>query len=146
MRRIAFAASLTLVLAAAACGSSPSSLCSDGLQATCQKLFDCTPSAQQDACFKEMYGTSVSDCVTKQDQGYTVTQANCGFDATIPGAECAKMTTANACDNGDPNNTKTVYHADKAQECIDSVKAATCSDLNNTSYTPAGCDQVCQAS
>lgn len=113
---------LAAFMAVASCGGdsgpSPEQGCKDLVATLCNKIFDCYTAAEL-AEAKDQVGNSKSDCATK-----------------LQSAQCTS--TAVMCDAG-----KT-YHADKAQSCLDQIKAFSCTDIKNDTPDPAICDQVCQ--
>jgi hypothetical protein len=114
-------AAVVVTLAAAGCGSGSSSsgaLCNEQIQASCDKLFSCAE-ASDDA--KSDAGGSKAQCIT--DMGIFCTGASSG-----------------TCPSG------TSYHADKAQQCADQTKSASCAasfDSSGFLKDPDACFQVC---
>jgi hypothetical protein len=113
---------VVVTLAAAGCGSgsssSAASLCSETIQASCDKLFSC---AEASDMAKSDSGGSNAQCVTTMQ--IFCTGASSG---TCPSGKS--------------------YHADKAQQCADETKNATCAaSFDSTGYlkAPDACSQVC---
>jgi hypothetical protein len=112
---------VVLTLAVAGCGSgsgSGESLCNATIQASCDKLFTCAEASDQ---ARSDAGGSKAQCVTDM------------------GIFCAGASTG-SCPSGKS------YHADKAQQCADQTKSATCAasfDSNGFLASPAACMEVC---
>jgi len=107
-----------VALGAGACGSSSSSeLCHQSIEATCDKIFTC---AEGEPARADV-GGSKSACVS--DMGIFCVGA---ASATCPSGKS--------------------YHADKAQQCLDETKSASCAssfDSSGFAISPAACSQVC---
>ena len=127
---------LAVLVGAAGCGKSIPQQCQDQLQANCDKTVACG-----DGGFGQ-YKTA-TECVTALSALLS--------DA---GLACANKTDSNACaethitfqaDGGTSvttTNTKK-YDSAKADQCIDTLKAAACSDLT-TLYSKTPCSDVCK--
>lgn len=118
-----FERSVKLVTALAAlglagCGSSSSNeLCHQTIEASCDKIFTCSEGEPARADV----GGSKSACIN--DMAIFCTGA---ASATCPSGKS--------------------YHADKAQQCLDQTKSASCSasfDSSGFLVTPAACSEVC---
>jgi len=107
-----------VALGAGACGSSSNNeLCQQSIEATCDKIFTC---AEGEPARADV-GGSKSACVN---------------DMAIL---CAGASSA-TCPSGKS------YHADKAQQCVDETKSATCAasfDSSGFAILPAACSEVC---
>jgi len=114
-----FALPLALVVACGG-GSSGSAqeLCNKSIEANCEKIFTC---AEGEPVRADVGGT----------------KAKCIADM---GIFCAAGSSSTCQTAGE------TYHADKAQQCLDETKAATCAasfDSSGFLMTPESCMQVC---
>jgi hypothetical protein len=99
--------------------SSAVDACKEADKVLCDKIFKCYTAAELSAA-KEIVGLNTADCVIKFDAGCTPDMKNC--------------------------NAGQVFHADKAQACVDGYKTFTCDDIKRDPIVdPAACDQVCTA-
>jgi hypothetical protein len=117
----AFAFSL-LGLASVGCGGSGDSasnptnavsFCKAKADVDCDKVFECTPTAQRDQDFVSLFGSSAAECKSMFE------------------AKCA--TAASDCPT---------FVASQAAMCISSTPSQTCDQFNGTGDAP-GCDAAC---
>ena len=113
---------LPLFAVLAACAPSEEKFETESIALTCEKTFECTAeediTAAQEAGFW-FFGADVDECIT------IFTEAT---------EESTEDTAA--------DETEYVYNKAAAKECLASMEAATCDDLSNAEFTPAGCDEV----
>ena len=127
---------LVALTGAVGCGKSVSQQCQDQLQASCDKTVSCS-----DGGFGS-YKTS-AECVASLSA--TLSDAGMGCSAKTDSNACAETHITFESDGGTTvttTNTKK-YDSAKADQCIDSLKAATCGDLNGL-YNKAPCSEVCK--
>lgn len=110
---------IALAVAAGSCDASggAADLCKQTIQANCDKIFDCAEGAPA----RSDAGGSKSACVT--DMMIFCAGAS---SSTCPGGQ--------------------TYHADKAQQCLDQTKSATCAkSFDSTGFlmSPDACSQLC---
>ena len=98
-------------------------LCEDETNALCQRVFACFTASEQSAPgFIALYGQNQSDC------------------AGLIGVKCVEVSDRTPCGGA----TQQTYNAQAAQQCLSATEAATCPQLHDPSFRPAGCDQACQ--
>ncbi len=114
-----------LALGGLACGGGAAfQLCQDEVNAICERAFACfSASEQADAGFIALYGTSQSDCVSK-----------------VGDIKCAAVSDTHPCGGA----AQQTYDPDAGAECLASTQAATCDQVQDPTFRPSGCDQVCQ--
>jgi hypothetical protein len=129
----------------AGCTPSPQAQCKESLKVVCEKVHECTQDKTTDSDndgtpdFEEMFGASVSECVTMMNDGYSYDLG--GFQQTVPGAKCENVTKDNACDNDSSGST---YDPAAAADCLDATRTMTCDTYNDPNgQAPAVCDKVC---
>src|SRR4051812_23758726 len=115
-----FALPLALAVACGSSGSSSSAqdLCNQSIEANCDKIFTCAEGAPA----RESAGGTKTQCLSEM------------------GIFCAGAASQTCSMSGE------TYHADKAQQCLDQTKAATCAasfDSSGFLVPPAACTQVC---
>lgn len=112
---------LPLAALLVACAPSEDKFEAESIALTCEKTFECTAeediTAAQEAGFW-FFGADVDECISI----FT--------EATEEAAEDTGAT------------TEYVYNKAAAKECLASMEAATCDDLSDAEFTPAGCNDV----
>lgn len=107
-----------------ACGNAPQQLCDQETTAICQGVFSCFSATERaDAGFIALYGQSQSDCIN-----------------VVGTNKCKDVTAAHPCGG----NTQQTYNQAAAQQCLASTQSASCDQLRDPTFRPAGCDQACQ--
>lgn len=117
---------LAMVVMAAAlfvsCGPpSPMAQCKENSTLQCKRVFECFDSATRaSANFIAVYGATETECVSK------VNSTDCSFSETNPCSDSSKK-----------------WDANKATNCLDDVRKASCQTITGGTFTSGNCTSIC---
>jgi hypothetical protein len=103
-------------------GKSPTAFCATYEEQVCARAYECYDvNTKGTAAFIAEFGASQSECNSK-----------------LKSNNCATVT-----DNKPCANVAATYHSDKADACLNDLKAASCATFTGGTFSSGNCDNIC---